>query len=236
MSRPNEEWCITCVGCGKLKFYSKHASYYEAKRLGNNLCKTCSMERAWDKRGRKSQYDEFIHKGDEFGFLKVISDKVGKNNVVTCRCKCGNEIGCRASYLLDGRSVACRGCRVGSLSSNWRGIGKVPSMFLIKLRNQAEERNIPFRLTLEELSDLFEKQGGKCALTGWPLVFESLSAGTKTKRTASLDRVDYSKPYEIGNVQWVYSHINSMKNSHSIERFVELCRAVVEYYDKNRNQ
>lgn len=233
MNRQNQEWSIKCPTCGNIRYFSKHSSYYESKRLNRLLCKSCSMKQAWDIRGRKSQYDEFIKRGDIFGFLTVISERVGKNNVVTCICKCGNTIGCRASYLLDGRSKACRECRTGTMSSNWKGVGQVPSMFLIKLKNQAKERNIPVSVTLEYLSHLYEKQNGKCALSGLPLEFEWRCNGITHKRTASLDRIDSLKGYIEGNVQWTHSHINVMKNTHSFEYFIKLCREVVNYYDKN---
>jgi len=38
----------------------------------------------------------------------------------------------------------------------------------------------------------------------------------------------------ISYVLWVHKHINIMKNEYTTAHFVELCRGVVDYYDKNR--
>jgi len=47
------------------------------------------------------------------------------------------------------------------------------------------------------------------------------------QQTASLDRIDSSKGYIEGNVQWVHRKINMMKQSYTQEEFIELCQAVV---------
>lgn len=46
--------------------------------------------------------------------------------------------------------------------------------------------------------------------------------------TASLDRIDSSRGYVEGNVQWVHKDVNFMKQALSQERFVELCTLVAE--------
>lgn len=47
----------------------------------------------------------------------------------------------------------------------------------------------------------------------------------------SIDRIDSSKGYTRDNVVLVCSSINVMKNSHSIDEFINLCRSVVEHAD-----
>jgi hypothetical protein len=47
-----------------------------------------------------------------------------------------------------------------------------------------------------------------------------------SKVTASLDRIDSSKGYVEGNVQWVHKRINIMKNDLSDSEFIEWCRVV----------
>jgi hypothetical protein len=51
--------------------------------------------------------------------------------------------------------------------------------------------------------------------------------------TASLDRIDSSKGYIVGNVQWVHKDINFMKFTFSESRFIDLCKKVVNYQEKH---
>lgn len=56
---------------------------------------------------------------------------------------------------------------------------------------------------------------------------------TKQNLDLSLDRIDSSKGYEIGNVQWVTKYINWAKNDLSQKDFIDLCIAVA---NKHANQ
>ena len=47
------------------------------------------------------------------------------------------------------------------------------------------------------------------------------------EQTASFDRIDNSKGYEVGNIQWVHKEINMMRGTLSVDRFIELCEFVV---------
>ena len=44
--------------------------------------------------------------------------------------------------------------------------------------------------------------------------------------TASLDRIDSSKGYVIGNVQWVHKDINIMKNKFDNQYFIDMCKKI----------
>lgn len=48
--------------------------------------------------------------------------------------------------------------------------------------------------------------------------------------TASLDRIDSSKGYEIGNIQFISTAINYMKNTMSHEDTLKLCKIIAEKY------
>ena len=47
-------------------------------------------------------------------------------------------------------------------------------------------------------------------------------------QTASLDRIDSTKSYNVGNVQWVHKDINFMKGSLSENKFIEYCNLIVK--------
>jgi len=44
--------------------------------------------------------------------------------------------------------------------------------------------------------------------------------------TASLDRIDSSKGYIEGNVQWVHKMVNMSKQQYTQEEFINMCIAV----------
>jgi len=92
------------------------------------------------------------------------------------------------------------------------------------IKYSAQKRNLPFALTKEYLWELYESQNGKCALSQVPIKFGRVYF--KYETTASLDRIDSSKGYIEGNVQWVHKLVNLMKNSISQEDFIQICYLV----------
>ena len=141
-------------------------------------------------------------------------------NLVKVRCKCGVEDFIDRANLMSGRSKSCRGCyHRGTLNNRWNGYGDMPGTVYHRIRGSAKSRNIPFNVSRQQLHDLLHKQNFKCALTGEALTWE----------TASLDRIDSTKPYEIGNLQWMLSEVNYMKRILTEERFIHLCKLIVKH-------
>lgn len=72
--------------------------------------------------------------------------------------------------------------------------------------------------------------------TGELLIFPKIWA-KRIEASASLDRIDSSKGYEQGNVQWVHKDINNMKQSFSQDKFIDWCKKVVNrcVYDADRS-
>lgn len=101
----------------------------------------------------------------------------------------------------------------------------VPQWFYAVVKNGATRRNITLDLRLEDLEVLYERQGRICALSGKELKFAEDSR-RRNDSTASLDRIDSSKGYVEGNVQWVHKVVNLMKNTLSQEEFKDWCRVV----------
>jgi hypothetical protein len=94
--------------------------------------------------------------------------------------------------------------------------------------DNAKRRKWPFELTIEDGWMLYEKQNRKCALSGQLIYFDSDTRSNDGR--ASLDRIDSSKGYVMGNVQWVHRDINYMKQKYSQEHFVNLCKQVAENF------
>jgi hypothetical protein len=140
-------------------------------------------------------------------------------NLVKVKCKCGKEDFIDRANLMSGRSNSCRGCyHRGSLNSRWNGHGDMPGDVYHRISSSAKNRNIELNVTREQLHNLLHKQNFKCALTGQSLNW----------KTASLDRIDSNKAYDIDNIQWMLSEVNYMKRVLTQDRFIELCKLVAE--------
>lgn len=142
------------------------------------------------------------------------------------QCDCGNEITSAPYSIINGATKSC-GCLRNELnhSKGWKGFGEISGKFFSVIKHSAKIRNIEFGITIEDAWDLFIKQEALCALSGIPITVKEEIEGY---RTASLDRVDSSKPYTQGNVQWVHKDINLMKNKFDQDYFLQMCKLITE--------
>ena len=79
-------------------------------------------------------------------------------------------------------------------------------------------------LQLEDLFELYEKQGGRCAITG----IELTHSETNRHANVSIDRIDNLKPYSLDNVRLVCNAVNIMRHEMSDDQLGEWCVAVVK--------
>ncbi len=83
---------------------------------------------------------------------------------------------------------------------------------------------------MEQAWNVFVSQDGICALSGRKLTF-----GTRKRAwqmTASLDRIDSSRGYEMDNIQWIHKRLQFMKNNLTDDEFVGWCRDIVDHQAK----
>lgn len=183
---------------------------------------------------------------DHFTFGKIYDSYIGKKiNSITiinvfkkhrkwfciCSCDCGNiKFEKRIDSVISNRVLSC-GCLskerpsvLGNKNGFFNGCGELTGSKIRDIKAGAKRRNIEFNVTKEYLWDIFIQQNKRCALTGVLLKFGRIYYPHET--TASLDRIDSSKGYIIGNVQWVYKSINMMKMSMSQEDFINICKLV----------
>lgn len=100
-----------------------------------------------------------------------------------------------------------------------------PRAFLQYLLAKARRRGHT-EIDVEYLLSLWEVQNGNCALTGWPM---SMLLGNGVIPTnVSIDRIDSSRGYVVGNVQLVCRAVNIAKSDLSVDQFFALCAAVME--------
>lgn len=164
-------------------------------------------------------------KGQKYGKLIVLEfHHLSKSHHAhwKCKCECGNETIVSARFLRNGQTKSC-GCshkRTRDESPNWRGHGGISLSKFNKIKREAKRREIKFNITIQFLWKLFEKQKGKCALSGETLTFNSKDK--KFDGSASVDRIDSNKGYTEDNVHWVHKDVNTMKWDLSLKRFLEL--------------
>lgn len=97
--------------------------------------------------------------------------------------------------------------------------------FVNKYKSNAALRGVKWDIDFEYLADLLVEQDFKCALTGWNI--DAMGIG---HNTASLDRIDSSIGYELGNVQWLHKMANMCKQQYSQEDFIDMCKSVANKY------
>lgn len=163
--------------------------------------------------------------GKQFGKLTALClDKPkGIHRTWKCKCSCGEEIIVYQTHLIQGNTSSCGCTKIKSINYGFTGCGDIHGTRFSDIKSKAIKRNIEFSITIEYIWNLFEKQNRKCALSGLSITFGKRS---KEYGTASLDRIDNSKGYVEGNVWWVHKDINKMKNVHSVEYFIELCKLI----------
>lgn len=136
----------------------------------------------------------------------------------------GNELAARD------RCFCCQKCASKKMirrTTKERGrIGDLTKNRYSRLQRIAKTRGIEFKLSIRELWDLFIEQNKTCSITGDYIGNIS---------DASLDRIDSSKGYITGNVQWVTKQANLSKHLMSMKELIDFCQKVLNYANQQPN-
>lgn len=96
-----------------------------------------------------------------------------------------------------------------------------------RINNRTISRYTKSDINIQYLKDLWESQNGICPYTNIKMILPKSASDyrkIKSLRKASLDRIDSSKEYVKGNVQFICMAINFAKNnfpSEDIKQFVK---------------
>ena len=156
--------------------------------------------------------------------IKCLDKYYGCDKLHKYICKfCDKEFQTLPSLIFKGTN-SCGCTKIGSR----KGTEIISATHFGKIKQSAKRRNIEFNITIEYISDLLIKQDFKCALTGIHIEGGYFKHGGYKIPTCSLDRIDSSKGYIEGNVQWLFAPINTMKMSLSQEDFINYCKLIAE--------
>lgn len=186
---------------------------------------------------KRPELREVYPAGTKFGQWTIISDevKVGNDRALyqLCKCSCGNISWKKLVTLRNGTSTRCKKCcnktfitEDGKISINAM-IVTFYKHILDGVKRRKKVSQLDFNITPEYLEELYEKQNHKCALSGISLELDITKSAMN--QNWSLDRIDSSKGYVKGNVQWVHKDINMMKQSYNVDYFIKLCTEVAKY-------
>lgn len=112
---------------------------------------------------------------------------------------------------------------------------QTPYSYLNKLFTQlkSSRRNsgIEWDIEIEYINSIWDKQEGKCALSGINMTWHR--GGGKTDYACSIDRKDSDKGYVVGNIQLVCKTVNFMKSTLNDAQLYWWCKNIVEHKERN---
>lgn len=195
--------------------------------IKTKVCKSCNKELSVDNYWRQPN-----NKDNYFGKCKICALKLMNNNTLLKQPKleegiwkcvsCNNFFELNSeNFHLDctistGFKTRCKKCTLKH-RLNFTRLNSADSLeyYLKELIHGAKYRSvrkkINFELSLDFLKELWQKQQGKCAITGLQMTHIILQGRLKTN--LSIDRIDSNKGYTIDNTQLVCVAINIMKST-----------------------
>jgi hypothetical protein len=169
----------------------------------------------------------------------TVLEEVNQNKrwMYKVQCDCGKVEIKRKDWVISGRTTSCKSCASKRTAKNYppptnrKGCQGLSGTHFLSIKNGALRRKIAFDLTPEFLWELYLKQDGRCALTNIPLTLDCLIRNNNVDWkyiTASLDRIDNTKPYIESNVWWVHKTVNRLKNNYSLEELLYWSKLLLE--------
>lgn len=212
VTRVNNVFKCVCVTCGSKNTYT--TKDVALKSLERGTCRSCKK----DYRFEKDQIKDLelnIYKNVE-GLWCSSCSGCGKEQAYTRKEHARNSS--RGDWK-------CKSCSTYEHKIRPSFYKEFRLTDIDSFEKNAVSRGLCWKLDVDTVPTLWTEQGGKCSLSGIPLV--------KHPRTWSIDRIDSSKGYEPDNVQLVDKRINMAKGSMDQEDFISLCISVANTHKQN---
>lgn len=97
---------------------------------------------------------------------------------------------------------------------------------LKRASTRSKEKGMAFDLTYDFLCQLFVGQNGLCAMTGIKMTTIKKYDCRRNPFAPSIDRIDSSEGYIVGNVQYVTAIANIAKSDYGEAPFYAMCTSV----------
>ena len=222
--KPNEGLCL-CAGCRK-----GHQSAALRKVHNNDISTNEIIIESMPKRSERIERDG--QKCSDCKEQKSATDffaefnQIENCNVYKSRCK-----SCHRKLRTSNRETALRN---GSEEDFMKGELVIAKDRIKKHNKKYSNDKREFNITVEFLMELFERQEGKCAISGIPMLTtthrDECPEGERcNSNKLSIDRIDSLRGYTEDNVQLVRWRANSMKMDMTINLYKEEIRAQYEY-------
>lgn len=215
--------------CGNIKTFEK----YYMDKSGPKCCISCKQK-------ERTQQENYI--GNNIGNWTITKELYDTNPIKGSRywlgrCKCGKtrkfnytDLNSTTSYIKRLPKNKCLKCLREERRQPKKFLKVMPDMRWNIFLQQNKYRKIEINITKTYVKKLFKQQNGLCALSKIPIYFcSSRQKNMLQFNTASLDRIDSSKGYIKGNVQWVHKWVNNMKLDFSMQEFIQFCKQIAEH-------
>lgn len=97
-----------------------------------------------------------------------------------------------------------------------------------KAKDHAKVRKLPFSLKTQDVRDLMEASGGRCAVSGLRFDYLYVPQGCRRRPFGpSIDRINCTLGYETGNVRLVCNIVNQAMGEWGAEELYRVAEAMV---------
>jgi len=172
---------------------------------------------------------------------KILKEFTYRRPLVEVQCGCGEIEIRRKDHVLSGRSKYCKKCASSQTlrdhpnklfgPRHHQGIGDISKTLWGAIKQGAKVRDIVFEITMQDAWDVYQNQKGLCALSGEPIILKHGYVGCNVnwkEFNASLDRIDSSEGYVVGNIQCIHEDINRMKGCLPESKFLFWCERITQ--------
>jgi len=129
------------------------------------------------------------------------------------------------------QSKKCSTCRY---TARRKAASATPQNFLTRsfgqlkhARMKKEKSKVGWEITLEDVLELWDKQEGRCALTGLFMTYHKDGRGRRDLNV-SIDRIDPDIDYLVTNIQLVCLRANTMKHTLKEDELYWWAKNIVE--------
>lgn len=200
-------------------------------------CPVCGKNYPHNRKFFKRHKDETLHDICRYCEDTEKRNLEWKGELLKCH-KCGEylpvtEFGKHQSYpLRNNHDSICRKCKneqAIKTKQEYSGEYALYKILLVRYlgaKERSKKKNLPFNITKEYLKELWDKQKGKCAISGLDMTFEQGNGRISTN--LSIDQINPKEGYTIGNIQLVCMAINQMKSDLNMDEVYMFCEGILK--------